>query len=148
MANKLIILVDLGEIKAYKLLRDELSGSTRLELMESSPVPESHERLIDKVTDLAGRFPVAAGTNAVGASIGENHNLKTELQKRTIRTLAERINRLVRLEKIPMWFLAAAREINQRVVDQLDPEVRAKMKKNVGADLIKADTSELMAHFA
>jgi protein required for attachment to host cells len=149
MADKLIILTDLGSLKAYRLIRDELSSTPRLELTESFDTLDAHGRLADKVTDMAGRFPVAAGAGpAVAASNGENHNLKTELQRRVIRQLAESVDRLVKQQKPPIWFFAAPKEINRQIVDQLDTDVRSRMKKNVGADLIKVDKSDVMGYFA
>src|SRR3989442_14024327 len=50
MANKLIILADLGELKAYKLTRDELDTTPRLELVETFNTLDGHGRIVDKVS--------------------------------------------------------------------------------------------------
>lgn len=148
MAHKLIILADCGGLKAYKLSRNEMQGSEHLELVDDFDVEDSHGRLGDKVSDQAGSFPAAGGSDFVGTPTGENHNLRTEMQKRAIRTLAGSINDLVRKEQPLIWFFASPKEINQKITAQLDTDVRGTLKKNLRADLIKADTSELLTRFA
>src|SRR5436190_1250482 len=108
MADKLIILADRGELKAYKLTRNEMDTTPRLELLEALDTIDGHGRIVDKVTDAAGRYRVSNGTGqAVSASISENHNLRTELDKRALKVIVQSINDLVRREKPPMWFFAA-----------------------------------------
>lgn len=146
---KLIILADMGELKAFRLTRTEPDTTPRLELLETLDTVGGHGRIADKVTDLAGRNRVSAGAGqAVGASTGENHNLRTELDKRALKVIVQSINELVRRERPPAWFFAAPREINNRIVEQLDGEVRSRMKKNVSADLLKTDKSQLLTHFS
>ena len=38
-------------------------------------------------------------------------------------------------------------EINPRVVEKLDPNVRATMAKNISADLIKIPKDQILSHF-
>ncbi len=149
MSDKLIILADRGELKAYKLTRSEMDTTPRLELLEGFATVDGHGRIVDKVSDLAGCYPVSSGNgHATAASTSENHNLRTELEKRALKVIVEGINELVRREKSPMWYFAAPKEINQRIVEQLDGEVRSRMKKNVGSDLLKTDKAHLLTHFA
>lgn len=149
MSNKLIILADLGELKAFKLTRNELDTTPRLELLEAFDTTDGHWRIADKVTDLAGRYHVSNGAGqSVAASTSENHNLRSEHDKRAMKVLVQSINDLVRREKLPVWFFAAPREINSRIVGQLDGPVRLRLKKNVGADLLKTDKSRLLKHFS
>lgn len=149
MADKLIILADRGELRAYKLTRSEMDTTPRLELLEKLETVDGHARIADKVSDLAGRYHVSNGNgHAVAASTSENHNLRSELDKRALKVIVQSINDLVLREKPPMWFFAAPKEINHRIVEQLDSAVRSRMKKNVGADLIKTDKSQLLTHFS
>ena len=144
MPNKMIVLADLGRLKAFRVSRDEMSTTPRVELVDEVEFMDAHGRLLDKVTDKAGRFPSADGT---GMSIGENHNLHSEVQKRLIKRLGEGINGLVKREDPPVWHFAAAKEINQKIVDELSGDVRSRMTKNVGSDLTKVTKSELLSYF-
>jgi hypothetical protein len=122
---------------------DELSQSTRLDLVHEHHEETAHNRISDQLTDKAGRFATPGG----GASISENHNLRSENQRRLVKQLATRISQLVQNEKPATWFFGAAKEINQRIVDELDSGVRAKLSKNVSADLVKIHKSDLLNHF-
>lgn len=144
MTDKLIVVADLGRVKAYRVTRDDMSTSSRLELVDDVELTEAHGRLLEKVTDKAGRFP-GNGTGPGGMSIGENHNLGLETERRLLKKVAERIDALVKNER--GWYLAAVKEINPRVVESLSPGARATLQKNVSADLIKTPKDQLLSHF-
>jgi hypothetical protein len=144
MTDKLIVVADLGRVKAYRVTRDDMSPTQRLELVDDVELTDAHGRLVDKLTDKAGRFP-GNSTGPGGMSIGENHNLQVETEKRLLKQVAERISNLAKNERV--WYLAAVKEINPRVVESLDPTVRATMAKNVSADLIKIPKENILSHF-
>ncbi len=148
MPEKLIVLADLGRMKAYRVTADEMSTTPRIEVIEEFATLDAHGKLLDKVTDKAGRFPASGGNGTGGMSIGENHNLQTELDRRLVKQLAGSIDGLIRKENPPLWFFAAGREINQKIVDELSADVRSRMKKNVPSDLTKVNKTELLSHFA
>jgi len=145
MADKLIVLADLGRMKAYRVTRDEMSKTPKLDVVGEFNNSDSQTRLINKVSDKAGRFP---GTNGSGAmSNGENHNLKSESERRSVRQLSESISRLVEKENPSLWYFAASKEINQKIVEELSSGVRSKLKKNITSDLTKVAKAELLTHF-
>ncbi len=149
--NTLLVVADLGGYKAYKLETHTYHHlqTPRLELLEQFSNPEAHGRLVDKVSDQAGRFPRrTGGARAAGAmSDGERHNIELEARKRFVRQLAQRLNTLARDNQVDRCFLAASREINHPLVEELEPQVRAKITKNVPADLTKLDRAEILSHF-
>jgi hypothetical protein len=61
--------------------------------------------------------------------------------------LAQRLNLLARNEEIERCFLAASREINHPLIEELEPQVRAKVAKNVPADLTKVERAEILRYF-
>src|SRR4051812_1798572 len=101
MPHKLIVLADLGRLKAFRVTRDEMTSKVHVELAEELNFLDGPGKMLDKVTDKAGRFPASGGANGGGA--GENHNLQTEIQKRLIKRLGEGINDLVKREQPTMW---------------------------------------------
>jgi hypothetical protein len=148
MKNTLLVVADLGGYKAFKLENDHLSRAPRLELLEQFDNVGAHGRLVDRVSDLGGRFPRGTGLKSAGAmSDGERHNIELEGRKRLVRQLAQRLNTLARSPEVERCFLAASREINHQLVEELDAQVRAKIEKNVPADLTKVEQTQILRHF-
>jgi hypothetical protein len=148
MKNTLVVVADLGCLKAYRL-ENRLTQKRRLELVEQFDNPDAHSRLVERVTDLSGRFSRGAAKPANGnvMSDGERHNIELEERKRMVRRLAKRLNSLARNEEIECCFLAASREINHQLVDELEPRVRTKIEKNLTADLTKLERAEILGRF-
>src|SRR5215469_8522955 len=106
MKNTLLVVADLGGFKAFKLENNNhVQRSPRLEFIEEFKNSNAHERLVDRVSDLAGRFPRGTGLKAGGAmSDGERHNIQLEGRKRLVRQLAQRLNALARNQQIERCF--------------------------------------------
>ncbi len=149
MKNTLLVVADLGCFRAFRLENHQPNKSPRLELVEEFTNAGAHGKLVDKVTDLAGRFPrrTSAPSTAWAMSDGERHNIELESRKRLVRQLAQRLNALVRGTDVERCLLAASREINHQLLEELEPQVRAKIEKNVPADLTKLERAEILRHF-
>jgi hypothetical protein len=149
MKGTLILLADLGCLKAFKLENGEASRSPRLEPVEEFSQPQAHERVIEEVTDMSGRFHRGTTkSNAAGAmSDGERHNINLEKRKRLVRNLASHVNRLAKDPEVDRCWMAASREISNPLLNELDPAVRAKIQTVVAADLTKLDRSEILKRF-
>ncbi|HVV71310.1 MAG TPA: host attachment protein [Verrucomicrobiae bacterium] len=156
MKNTLLVVADLGGFKAFRLHNEQerllnnaaLKRPPRLEFVEEFHNPEAHGRIVDRVSDLSGRFPRGTGRKSGGAmSDGERHNIELESRKRLVRQLAQRVNALARAQEIERCFLAASKEINSQLVQELEPQVRAKVEKNVPADLMKVERANIMRYF-
>ncbi|HEV3099244.1 MAG TPA: hypothetical protein VGY75_05985 [Candidatus Udaeobacter sp.] len=93
MKSKLLIVADLGLVKAYKL--DFTPNHTpRLEQLEEIELEEAHSRLLGKLTDEAGRHSSPAQKNW-GAPLADDHNFKLEFKRRLIRQISDHIRRLI-----------------------------------------------------
>jgi hypothetical protein len=148
MKNTLVVVADLRGFKAFKLENNHVNRTPRLELLEQFDNAEVHGRLVDKVSDLSGRFPRGTGMKAAGAmSDGERHNIELEARKRFVRQLAQRLNTLARGQDVDNCLLAVSKEINHQLIEELDPQVRAKIQKTVPADLTKVEHTEILRHF-
>jgi|ERR1051325_1871244 protein required for attachment to host cells len=148
MKNTIVVVADLGCLKAFKL-ENGVTQTPRLELIEQFDNASAHDRLVERVSDQSGRFPRGAAKPANGSvmSDGERHNIELEQRKRFVRELARRLNSLARNKEIERCFLAASREINHQLVEELEPEVRAKIEKNLSADLTKLERAEILERF-
>ncbi len=149
MKNTLVVVADLSGFKAYKLENNtHLHSTPRLELVQEFENADAHGRLVDKVSDLSGRFPRGTGAKGGGAmSDGERHNIELEWRKRLVRQLANRLNSLARNPEIESCLLAASREISHQLIEELEPQVRAKIQKTVPADLTKIERAAILSHF-
>ena len=149
MKTKWVVVADLGSMKAYKVDENNLNSHPRLELLESFENPEVHAKLSETLSDQAGQF--ARGSRGAGASheiaSGERHNIELEQRRRWVRQLAGRIEEVLRRGDVDVCWFAAGKEINHQILDDLSAEARAKITKNVVANLTKVEKIELLRHF-
>ncbi len=144
--NKIIIVVDLGHFKAYRVSKAPME-STKTTLIESYDSVEGHGKLGEKLSDRAGRFRRGEGKKGAATGYGAQHNLKLETEKRLIKLIVKDINALIAREKCKKWNLAAASRINRQIIDNLKPSVKTKLHKSITADLTKIDKSEILSFF-
>src|SRR5438477_13110835 len=91
----LVIAAGRGTLKAYQVNETPTRGPS-LKLIQAFDITDAHGRLVDKVTDLAGRFPVteSAGAHRGAACIAET-KLEPETDRRINKELAEQISKIV-----------------------------------------------------
>jgi Protein required for attachment to host cells len=147
-ASSLIIVTDRGSLKAYRVNETPTRGPS-LQLVQAFNITDAHGRLVDKVSDLAGRFPVtaSAGAHHGPASIAERTQLATETDRRIQKELADQIVKIVSSNGKEGWSFAAPSEIHAAIVDLLPPAVRDRIVEHVKSDLVKTEPSKLPAHF-
>jgi hypothetical protein len=146
--SSLIIVTDRGTLKAYRVDETPTRGPS-LKLVQAFNTTDAHGKLIDKVTDFAGRFAVADGAGASahhGASIAET-KLENETDRRIYKQLADQITKIVKNDAESGWAFAAPAEFHTTIVELLPPEVRARIVEHVKSDLVKIEPAKLPAHF-
>jgi hypothetical protein len=144
--SSLIIVTDRGSLKAYKVNETPTRGPS-LQLVQAFNITDAHGKLIDKVTDLAGRFPVSDGAGVHhGASIAES-KLETETDRRIYKQLADQIVKLVKSDGVEGWSFAAAADIHKAIVDLLPGNIRDRIVEHVNSDLVKTEPAKLHTHF-
>ncbi len=145
--SSLIIVTDRGSLKAYRVDETPTRGPS-LKLVQAFNVTDAHGRLVDKVTDLAGRFPVSDGAGGRHAnSIAERTQLETETDRRIHKQLADQIAKIVESDGVEGWSFAAPASIHAAIVDLLPRKVRNRIVEHVKSDLVKTEPSKLPAHF-
>ncbi|HEY5752163.1 MAG TPA: host attachment protein [Chthoniobacterales bacterium] len=146
MTASFLIVADRGCLKAFAIERTPNRGRVP-RLIETFQVPEGRGRYQDKVTDQAGAFPTG-GPAGQGTATGERLNFDAENSLRAFRLLAERITNLLRHHQPERWSFAAPSEINGAILNEVMPELRTRIDRNVPRDLVKTPTSELLPYFA
>src|SRR4051794_22859241 len=123
-SSSLIIVADRGGLKAYQV-NDTPTRGPSLKLVQAFNITDAPGKLVDKLTDVAGRFPVSdgAGTHHA-ASISERTQLDTETDRRIYKQLADEIARLVQNNNGGGWSFAAPKEMHASVVDLLPGAAR------------------------
>src|SRR6266516_3267528 len=145
--SSLIIVTDRGSLKAYRVDETPTRGPS-LQLVQAFNITDAHGKLVDKVSDLAGRFPVSGGVGGRHAnSIAERTQLETETDRRIHKELADQIVKIVKNDGVEGWSFAAPASIHGAIVDLLPTAVRDRIVEHVKSDLVKTDPSKLPAHF-
>jgi len=144
LENTIIIVADLGELKAFKVeehegtVRNEMKISHSLKLINDENFISGRKKSSQVVSDRSGNFE--------GGTL-ENHNSTTERENRTIKDIAEDIDMIVKEMQPQQVFLAFPKEHNHELSNKLAQETKAVLTKNVAADLVKTDKEKLLSHF-
>ena len=146
--SSLIIVTDRGSLKAYRVNETPTRGPS-LQLVQALNITDAHGRFIDKVSDLAGRFPVTngAGPHHGAGSISERTQLATETDRRIHRELADQIAKIVSPNGKEGWSFAAPAEIHGAIVDLLPAPIRDRIVEHVKSDLVKVEPAKLVSRF-
>jgi hypothetical protein len=149
MNKTLLIVADLGLLRAYRETQNVADRPPHLEMFEEWKPESAHQKLSDQVTDQAGRFPRGGGAANISGdlSAGENLNSETEESRRLISQLAGRINTLLANPEVTRCSIAISGAIHNQLIEAIDPKARAKIGQVLAPNLAKTDPSELHAHF-
>ena len=145
--TSLVIVADRGTLKAYRVNETPTRGPS-LQLVQAFNITDAHGKLIDKLTDVAGRFPVSDGVGRQhhAASIAES-KLETETDRRIHKQLADQIVKITSESGKEGWSFAAPAEIHSAIVDLLPGRVRDRIVEHVKSDLVKVEPAKLHTHF-
>lgn len=145
--TSLVIVADRGSLKAYRVDETPTRGPS-LQLIQAFDLTDAHGKLIDKVTDLAGRFPVSDGAGGRHAnSIAERTQLDSETDRRIYKQLADQIVKIIDRGGKDGWSFAAPAEIHGAIVGLLPRAARDRIVEHVKSDLVKIEPAKLPAHF-
>lgn len=144
LENTMIIVADLGELKAFKVeehkgtVRNQMKISHSLKLITDEDFISGRKKLGEVMSDSGGNF--------VGDTL-EGENVQIEREKRTIKDIAQDIDMIVKEMQPEQVFLAFPKEHNHELTDKLAQETKAVLVKNVASDLVKTNKEKLLSHF-
>ena len=147
--TSLVIVTDLGLLRAYRVVQGRTDHQPHLELVDELRPDVAHQKISDQLSDQAGRFAKGSGASGVPGDLssGEHHDLELEQHRRLIKLLAGKINDLLADVSVATCSVAASAPILRRLLDQLAAPVRAKIATTLALNLSKSDPGELLAHF-
>src|SRR2546423_3162623 len=120
--TSLIIVADRGSLKAYRVNETPTRGPS-LKLIQAFNVTDAHGKLLDKVTDLAGRYAANDGSGMHQASIAET-KLETETERRINKQLADQITKIAKSDGIGGWSFAAPPSCPNAIVELIATDAR------------------------
>ena len=144
--NTLLIVADRGGLKAFRV-EAHPNGKPGLRQIDSDYEPAAHGHFGDKVTDRAGRFKGSGLGQSQGGST-DHSKADIENDRRAVKAIAGRINELYEKEKPAEWRLAVPAQIDKLLTEHLKPEVRKGLTETVHADLLRAESSDILGHFS
>lgn len=142
--NSMIIVTDLGRMKAYRVTRDDLQPNTSpaFEDLADIDLENQHSHVSDRVTDKAGRFNYGAGSIAVG----ERHSEEGEAESKQLHAIAEAINRVAGSDSTDIY-LAAPQPMIRLLLETIAPPVRQRIRRELSVNLVKAPKLDLLKRF-
>jgi hypothetical protein len=144
LENTLIIVANLGELKAFNIKKheaivgNELKISHSLEVVNNEDFIEGRKKLSETLSDDSGRF---------GNDTLEDHDLKIEIENRIIREIAQDIENIIKNIKPKQLFLAFPKEHNRELANELGDQTKAILTKNLASDLVKIDKDKILSFF-
>lgn len=138
--NSLIIVADLGRMKAYRITQDDLQPDSPPSFTNLADIDleNQHSKVSDRFTYQAGR--------SKGHTVGERHSEREEAEGQQLDSMAETINEVVKTEGGEIY-LAAPQTILRPLLDALDTKVRGRVKRDLGLNLVKAPKLDLLKRF-
>ncbi len=140
----LIIVADRGGLKAFKTSKERDEKS--IELLEQSIIEEMLGVVSDKMSDVAGNFPIDE-TTGKGHVASEKMTLKIEYEKRAVKKLIKDIESILKKYQPAVWDFAASSDINGSILDHLEASLKVHLRHNLKKDLMKTPQGELARHF-
>jgi hypothetical protein len=129
-ASSLIIVVDRGSLRAYRV--------------QETPTRGSH-------LELAQAFEVTDVMNAASARhvtpMSDWPQLEAEMDRRVCKELATEIAKIVERNPGEGWSFAAPKSIYAKIVELLPPEIQERIVEHVESDLVKLPAAALPSHF-
>jgi hypothetical protein len=151
MNSSFFIVVDRGNLKAYRAEKSFGDHPPRMQLVQGLSLAQAHLSAAQRFTDGAGSFPAQMGAGSRGtagaASVGEKHYDIEEI-RRSVKQLGAQINDLLRREKPEWWSLAAPSEIQEAVLAEVDAGLRKQLAERVARDLVNIPAQQVLDHFS
>ncbi len=148
--EKLIVIANLGRVRPVKFREagDDPREKAHLVEVAGSMVEMRPEAIGDVVTDQAGRATQSGPVDRKGGmSYGEEHNLKSELERQALGRIAAKIGQIVAAEANPAWRLVAPQTILESLVEGLPAAARKSLTDTVSGDLTSLPLPELEKRF-
>lgn len=148
--EKLIVIANLGRVRPVKYRSAGDDPHEKAHLFEESGdlLDMRPEQISAVVTDQAGRFSQSGPTDRKsGMSYGEEHHLKSELERKSLERVAGKIGEIVTSEGNPAWRLVFPQTGLANLVKVLPASARKSLVETTSGDLTGIPLAELEKRF-
>lgn len=137
----LIIVADLGRMKAYRITQDDLQpgSAPSFEDLADIDLVNQHSRVSDRFTYQAGR----SRTN----TMGERLNEEGQAEEQQLEVMAATISDVAAEAGEGMIYFAAPQIVLRPLVDALAEPVRERITRELPLNLVKASKLDLVKRF-
>ena len=142
-----MIVADTGTLKAYHINEKSLIHKHKADVFKRIVYTNAHRRLHDQLTDTKGSFRGSGDARSPRHGSGEQHNLKSDLQKKSFQALAHDIEGVIAHTPASEYYLALPKPIHKAVTGEMSKNIRAKIKKELAADLTKDTVKDIRKRF-
>ncbi|MFI5263117.1 MAG: host attachment protein [Candidatus Kapaibacterium sp.] len=147
MKSYIIIIADTGTLKAYHINEKSLVHKHKADLIKRIVYTNAHRRLHEQLTDTKGSFRGSGDARSARHGSGEQHNLKSDLQKKSFQALAHDIEGVIAHTPAGEYYLALPQPIHKAVTAQMNKNIRSKITKELAADLTKDTVEDIRKRF-
>lgn len=137
MTKKVVIVANLGRMKAYRVAKAAPGRGQKLDLVEDINFIDAHIPFREQFTDQAGRFGMEGRHSFLTADY-EAMGAKLEIQRRLTRDVGQEISRVLDEEGAEGWYLAAAPECHEAILQEVRPDHRTRILGAVYGDFVKS----------
>lgn len=143
--KKLMIVCDLGRFRAF-VVEYPKNQSPRYQVLEEVTFDEAHQKVIERVSDLAGRHS-GPSLHRGAAPVADDHNLENETERRICLEIARRLERHLREHPdLKCWF-AAPERIYREILNELPRQEVSRLEKIEPRDISRFHPHELIEVF-
>ncbi len=148
LMNKLIIVANLGWVKAYLATQQDGDNKPSIELNKAVDLPDLHSRYASRDTDEVGRFPQGSPCrDQSGMSYGERHNEALEAERSQLDHMVQVIVDLMESRQDCEVLMAIPKTIHDQVLARIPEERSLQIERTLELDLVKASKADLLRRF-
>jgi hypothetical protein len=147
MKSYIMIVADTGTLKAYHIDEKSLVQKHKANLIKRIVYTNAHRRMHEQLTDSKGSFRGSGDARSARHGSGEQHNLKSDMQRKSFLALAHDIEGVIAHTPPSEYYLALPQPIHKAVTALINKTIRAKIKKELAADLTKDTVKDIRKRF-
>lgn len=138
-----MIATDLGQLRAYRVIRDPDEISPTIDLIEERDFVGRSRHLAERVTDQAGRFP----SGSEGMAFGERHGEAEQAERAALDEVVRAVEELAATEAESILYLAAPKTIYGDLTKRLSSPVQKRVRRSLELNLTKLPKLDLLHRF-
>jgi hypothetical protein len=152
MNSSFFIVVDRGNLKAYRAEKPSGDRPPRMATVQALSFADAHLSPGQKNTDGAGSFPASGSSSrqnghGQATSTGEKH-YDLEETRRSAKQLGAQINEILGREQPGTWSFAAPADLQDIVLAAVEPRHLKQLSERVPRDLVNIPAQQLLDHFS